>query len=76
MSLANYTGDAIKDWALVIAGTALIALLAWGFLTMLAKSEVGKAIGLFAGGVICALFIYMPDTAVGLLKAIASGIGS
>ncbi len=74
MSLADYTGDAIKDWILTLAGTALVAVLAVFFVGALTRSEWGRMVALFVGAVIAALFVFMPDTAVGLLKAIASSI--
>ncbi len=71
MSLGNYTGEGIKDWILAIMGNALIAILAVGIVIYIARSEVGKVIGLIAGAALAALFVYFPDTGVNLLKTIS-----
>lgn len=76
MSLGDYTGTAIVDWILALAGNVIIAVLAVGFVSALAKSEWGKMVGLFAGAVIATLFVWFPDTGVGLLKAIVSAFQS
>lgn len=76
MSLGQYTGSDIVDWALALAGNVLIVLLAVGTVSAIAKSEWGKMIGLLAGAVIAALFVYFPDTGVSLLKAIAAAFQS
>lgn len=73
-SIANYTGQTFFDWVLTIIGNALIvamvifAVRAWG------TKQWGEFIGIFVGGIVIGGFVWFPDQALAVLKAIWTAI--
>lgn len=62
------TGNAFRDWVLVILGNIFIIVLAVRAVGYYAKQEWGSLIGHVVAGILVAGVVYLPDQVIGILK--------
>ena len=66
------SGEGLKNVLLGIIGSLLLIVVGGRMLAALTEERYGKMLSLIAGGAAVALFAYMPDVGVSILKGFAS----
>ncbi|MEV7420676.1 hypothetical protein [Streptomyces sp. NPDC089919] len=69
-------GSAISHTVVVICGNLLLAVLAVKGLQLSFNEDFGKKISFLGGAVFCAVFVWIPDQAKGLVTDLAKVISS
>ena len=68
----NITLEGLKTTILAVLGTAFLIVLIVRIFNHWTKNDWGKMVGELVVAVVVAVFVFLPDTALGVIKGIAN----